>query len=550
MIQLRPDQVELKSNIYNALGKPGVRDVCAVAVTGFGKSVTMTDITLDYHNARMTNLTVAHRNELVGQMSGHIARRGIPHRVIAPKPIISSIINKHRAEFGRSFVNPDSITAVAGIDTLLSRGDKMTDFLTQCRLYQTDEGHHQLVANKWGKGRLLAINAVGIGWTGSPSRADGMGLGRHHDGLYDAMILSPGLREVINAGNLCDYQLALPESDLVVTDDDITPTGDFSPSKLKKAAQKSRIVGDVVREYVKHALGKQAICFATDVETARKIADNFNAVGIPAASVDGTSDPTYRTEMVQRFGDGRLRVLINVDLFDEGFDVPACEVVIMARPTASLVKYLQMFGRALRTAPGKLYGLIIDHVGNWKRHGPPDKQHFWTLDRRDKRGKATADPELIPESACTSCSRSFPRISRECPWCGADRPLPAPADRTPEMVDGDLILLDPATLAQMRGDTVLDTPADVANRVAGAAGQFAGRGAANKQMEKIQAQERLKLAFAQWAAVERLKGRADPECHRRIYHALGMDMLSALSKDRSTADYNSTAAIVEGWVIT
>jgi superfamily II DNA or RNA helicase len=155
--------------------------------------------------------------------------------------------------------------------------------------------------------------------------------------------------------------------------------------------RKSHIVGDVVKEYVSRAYGKQFICFATDFETAGEIADKYNAVGINVAAVSAKTPTFTRNEYIRRFRDGQLMGLVNVDLFGEGFDVPAVEVVVMARPTASLAVYLQQFGRALRPLAGKAYGLVIDHVSNWKRHGFPDKRHYWTLDRRDKRAKRERD---------------------------------------------------------------------------------------------------------------------------------------------------------------
>ncbi|MDT9702292.1 helicase-related protein, partial [Streptomyces sp. P17] len=98
----------------------------------------------------------------------------------------------------------------------------------------------------------------------------------------------------------------------------------------KAAAEKSRSVGDVVREYSRHALGKRAICFATDVDTANKIAKQFNDAGIRAASVSAKTPSPVREKYIKEFKAGVVKILVNVDLFDEGFDVPACEVVIMA----------------------------------------------------------------------------------------------------------------------------------------------------------------------------------------------------------------------------
>jgi len=372
-IILRPDQQKLKSDIYDAW-RSGARNVCAVMPTGGGKSVVLSDIINDNAAQNAQQVVIAHRTELVSQMSMHVARRGIKHRIIGPNNIVSQIVAEHRREFsGRSFISPSANCSVAGIDTLNARADDLRQWGGQIDFWYGDEFHHFLAANKWGKGIALFPRARGLGVTATPQRADGCGLGSHADGIADALAIGLSMRELISIGALSEYEIAIPESDFQIDDDAITDSGDYSPKKMREASKRSHIVGDVVTEYAKHALGKRAICFATDVETAQEIAQNFNNCGIRAAAVSAKTPSEVRADFIRRFRDGSLTILVNVDLFGEGFDVPACEVVIMARPTASLAVYLQQFGRALRTMPGKLFGLIIDHVSNVKRHGLPDR---------------------------------------------------------------------------------------------------------------------------------------------------------------------------------
>jgi superfamily II DNA or RNA helicase len=410
----------------------------------------------------------------------------------------------------------------------------------------THNCHHTLKDNTWGKAVRLFTNAKGLGVTACPARADGMGLGRHADGLIDAMVIGTSMRWLIDNGALSDYEFACPESDMIVEDSDFAPSGDLSPAKGRVAAQKSHIVGDVVEQYVKRAPGRRAICFATDVETANDMAARFTAVGVPAASVSAKSDAGYRREMIKRFKSGIIHVLVNVDLFDEGFDLPACDVVIMARPTGSLNKYLQMCGRAMRrdpANPGKI-ALIIDHVSNFKRHLMPDKPHAWTLDRREKRAKKAPDPDDIPLTACRECSRPYERALPACPYCGAVPPAPEGA-RTLEQVDGDLVLLDRDTLARLRAAAEMESPAAIEGRVSAVAGPVAGRGAANRQMDKISARAHLDLCVAQWAAVRRTMGEDDRVIHRRLYLATGMSLLEMQAQDRQTME--RFAGVVESW---
>lgn len=519
-----------------------------VLPTGGGKSIVVSDIALDIDRDNAKQAIIAHRNELVSQMSHHIARRDIPHRIIGSNETVRQIIASHREEFGMSYVHPTANAAVAGIDTINARVEQLKQWAAQVAYWTIDEAHHVLVANKWGRGVSLFGNARGLGVTASPARPDGQGLGAHTDGVFHDMVIGPTMRELINIGALCDYEIVCPVSDLQVTDDDITPGGDFSPKKLKAAAEKSRIVGDVVSNYARYALFKRAICFATDVETANKIAAQFNQAGIKAASVSAKTPSTVREKYIREFKSGKIYVLVNVDLFDEGFDVPACEVVIMARPTASLVKYLQMFGRALRTMAGKLYGLIIDHVSNWLRHGLPDKPRQWSLNRREKRGKQEKDPEDIPLTRCMECAKPYERFHACCPHCGAEPPLPAPANRTIEMVAGDLVLLDREALEAKRRAMWMEDASSVAQRVAAGPGGHAAAGFhANKQMAKIAAHKRLQDAIAQWAGIGRAAGRSDSEMYRRFYVTMGCDVMDALRADRDRQEFEEMAETVEGW---
>ncbi len=548
MILLRNDQKILKSDIIKDWNS-GAQNVLGVLSTGGGKSVIASDIVLDGFHANEQQGVIAHRNELVGQMSIHIANRGIPHRIIGSTKTVTQITRQHRKKFGRSFVNPSARTAVIGVDTLVARAEELRNWARQTDKWIIDEAHHVLRANKWGKAVEMFPNARGLGITATPLRADGRGLGREFDGVFDTMCVGLEMRPLIELGALADFEIVCPKSDIHVEESETSASGDWSNVKLRAAAKKSHITGDVLNAYCQYAFGKQAIVFATDVETAGEIAAKFNAVGIRAASLSAQTDETVREKYVEEFKSGILTVLVNVDLFDEGFDVPACEVVIMARPTMSLGKYRQMVGRALRVMLGKRYGLIIDLVSNVIRHGLPDRVISWALARRDKQGRQEIDPDEIPLKVCKHCTKPFERFLTKCPHCGLEPPLPEPRDRGIATVDGDLVLLDKAVLDRMRAATLIESPADIAARVAPAAGGFAARGVSNRQIEKIQAQNDLKDAIAQWAGIERHKGLSDREIHKKFYLAAGVDVLTALNAFQTRQDFETLTAKIKGWYL-
>lgn len=544
---LYPYQFKLKLEHYAAWSH-GANHNLVVLPTGGGKSKLVASIVQDQVRVGKPGTIKAHRNELVSQMSIHIASVGIPHRIVGNDQMIRAVVSKHRDAFGgRSYVQQDAITTVGSVDTINARSDSMTEWNLQQDYWITDEAHHLLRENKWGRTASYMPNARGLGVTATPSRADGKGLGAEADGVFNSMCIGPSMRELINMGYLTDYEIATPKASFLMDESDITASGDYSPERMRTKARESRIVGDVVETYSRLALGKQAICFATDVETSEKIAKRFNEAGISAAAVSAKTHATIRDAIVERFRTGKLTVLVNVDLFGEGFDVPACEVVIMARPTASLAVYLQQFGRALRILPGKLFGLVIDHVENWRVHSLPDIPRQWTLDRRTKRKKRDTDPDDMPLRRCVNdeCGKVYLRFLPSCPFCGS---APVPAGRArPEEVEGDLALMDRAMLDRMRAAIELESPASVAQRVSFQSGIQNPNDILGKQSAKIAAQSRLRDTIEQWAGIQRHLGRDDRESYKRFFHSTGMDVLTALA-DRPASEYEAMTERVNEWI--
>lgn len=532
---LRNYQSDMKSRNYQ-LWASGCRHVVDVLPTGGGKSVVIGSHAADDILRPGNNAIIAHRQELVSQMSMHVARFGVNHRIFAPREVVAFIAAQHRINFGRSFIDPSAATAVAGVDTIIARQETLKAWLLQCKRWTVDEAHHVLRSNKWGKAVELMPNAFGLGVTATPNRADGNGIGDEANGghgVFGAMVEGPTMRDLINMGSLTDYEIAMPDSDLDVTKVKITDGGDYSPKALREASKNSHIVGDVVEWYCRLAWGKQGITFAVDIEDATAIAQKFNEWGIPAAAVSSETPDALRADLIQRFRDGKLWQLVNVDLFGEGFDVPGVMVVSMARPTASLGVYLQQFGRVLRLLEGKRFGLVIDHVSNVKRHGLPDKPHVWTLASRERRARKIFDPDEIPVRKCPECVRGYPAILPKCPYCG-NSPVPASGGRSIDQVDGDLTLLTAEALAELRKKAILLTPEKLLEQA-----KFASGGRVNATMireaqtAKIAAAQELSNVIALWAGHERAKGRSDTESYRRFYHGTGgIDVLSALSLDR------------------
>lgn len=382
--------------------------------------------------------------------------------------------------------------------------------------------HHVLRDNKWGRGCELFPNAYGLGVTATPVRADGKGLGRHADGLMDSMILGPSMRDLIDAGYLTDYRIFAPKSDLDLSAVKVGESGDYVAAQLRAAVHKSHITGDVVDHYLRLAPGKLGVTFAVDIEAATEIAAAFRARGVPAEVVSSKTPDSQRVAILRRFRRREVLQLVNVDLFGEGFDLPAIEVVIMARPTQSYALFCQQFGRALRLLEGKLVALIIDHVGNVFRHGLPDAARSWSLDRREKRARGAND--AMPTTVCSRtepevCAQTYERFHPCCPFCGF---APEPVGRSaPEQVDGDLQELDAAVLAAMRGE---------ADRVMGAPRIPAGvpaQAVRHNHMERLRAQVTLRHVMQMWGGWREALGESLSMAQRRFYLTFGVDVMTA-----------------------
>lgn len=532
MYELRPYQTALKNEVY-ALWNAGVPNLLPVMPTGAGKTVFVSEIFREHKGAAVA---IAHRQELVSQISLALARQGVYHNLIASRQTVKFISTYHVMELGHSFFHPQAPVTVAGVDTLLRRD--LGQWAHQVTLCFQDEAHHVLRSNKWGKAADQFPNARHLGTTATPSRADGHGLGRHAQGIFDAMLEGPTMRELINMGNLTDYRVFAAPSDINFEDIDISSaTGDLNQNQLREAThQSATIVGDIVDHYFDVARNKTGVTFAVDVEAATEIASRFKHYGLSAEVVSAKTPDRVRVELINAFKRREIMQLVNVDLFGEGFDLPAIEVVSMGRRTESLSLYMQQFGRALRPMEGKEKAIILDHVGNTIRHGLPDAPRQWTLDSRERRSRLKGDDDVAPVTACTNCMSVYERFLVACPYCGS---RPEPAERSkPKQVDGNLYELSPEALAELRGEVAAarETPQALKNRMTFAgAPSVAINSAAKHREEHHVVLDQLTETINWWGAHIEATGVGREEAYKRFYHRFGTDVLSAQTLPKADA---------------
>lgn len=533
----REYQAELDHLVCEAW-RHGARDVMPVLPCGGGKTVVFSNMLAREQGA---SCIIVHRNHLVGQASKTLARNGVRHRVLGSLATQRTCVQLHMSdpEIGRNFVDPSAPCAVAGVDTLIGM-DTRDPWFARVSLVITDEGHHLLAGNKWGKARAMFPNARGAAFTATAMRPDGKGLGRHTDGLIDSLVQVIGMRELIQMGYLADYRIFAPPNTLDLSEVGISAGGDFSPPNVAQAVKRANITGDVVEHYLRIAPGKLGATFAVNVEEATKLTAAYRAAGVPAEMITGDTPDTLRDSIFRRYRAREVLQLVSVDVLGEGTDVPSMEVISLARPTASWVTYVQQFCRPLRPLGDKV-GIIIDHVGNVERHaktrGLPDTPQNYNLDRREKAPKG-APSDAVPQRVCLNmhvggqmvdgemvggepCMSSYERVLDACPYCGH---VPEVAGRSsPAQVEGVLHELDPEVLRRMRGeaDAVMG-PAPMQG-----ASYAIAKAAHRNHVEKQAAQNDLRAALALWGGWQVALGRSETEAQRRFWHRYNTTGLDA-----------------------
>lgn len=547
---LRDFQQSVKAEAYGAW-QEGAVALMPVLPTGGGKTVVFCNIAQEFD---APTAAIAHRQELVSQAAMAFNRERVPHSIIAPKKTIQQIIALEHETFGYSCYNSRAPVRVAGVDTLRNH-DPKDRWLSQVKLGIIDEGHHVLRENKWGRAVGMFPNARWLLPTAHAIRADGQGLGRAADGFVDRLVLGPYGRELINRGFLTDYRLVCVGSDIAFDDVPVGPSGEFNMPKLRAVTHASnQIVGDIVREYIRWAHGKLGVTFAVDKEEAAKLRNAYQAAGVPAEVITDETPIAIRGQLMRKFRARQLLQLVSVDCLGEGVDVPAIEVVSLGRKTASWQLFCQQVGRALRVLVDERYwqhwdsytdverlaiiahspkpkAIIIDHVGNviWhaKFRGLFDSKQEYSLLGGDHN---TRNSDAIPLRTCLECKQPYESYLIQCPYCGT---VPVITNRaTPELVQGDLVELDPRVLKVMLGE---------ANKVMGPVRLPKGvdanvlKAITRRHHERYSGQVSLRHWLMVYGGWQKHLGRSDREGHKLFFIKYGIDVLSAQALGASDA---------------
>jgi DNA repair protein RadD len=384
-LSLRPYQFEAVDALRAQIAR-GIKRIVLVAPTGSGKTVMASAMIHAANEKGKRCLFLAHRRELIDQTVSKLAAFRVHAGVIMAS-------DRRRDDF--------LPVQVASVQTLARRDQK-----PHADLIIVDECHHA-TSESYRKVVDAYPDAVVIGLTATPWRSDKVGLAD----IYQTSVLAATPAQLMEGGALVGYDaFAYDAPDLHKVR---VTMGEYNQKDLALACNTKVLVGSVVREYLTHARDRRAIVFPVNIEHSKALVGEFQSAGITAEHVDCNTESDVRFRAMERFRHGDLTVLSSVGVLTEGFDAPAAEVCILARPTKSLSLHLQMIGRVLRPFPGKRAALIHDHAGNVMRHGFPDDERDYSLTATSQRVRAV--------KTCPACHQMFGAIRDDgtCPKCGA-----------------------------------------------------------------------------------------------------------------------------------
>ena len=330
--------------------------------TGTGKTILLAEV-VKREKGKVKNpcvWIVVHRRELVEQI----------------KETLDTMLNSYSStpDTTTSLLSDDSRIKVMSIQWLSRHYQEMEEIPS---LIVIDEAHHA-VAKTYKEVMDAFPESKKLGLTATPCRLTRRGF----TDLFDVLLQSWSAKKFIADGwlSLYDYMSIREDSEdwrMVNSLKKRGADGDFS---LREMSEKMNVQPSIKRlcdTVMRYAANKKGITYAIDIAHAEHIAEAYRQHGINAIAISSKTPNDERRLTIDKFKAGQIQVLVNVDLFGEGFDCPDVEFIQLARPTLSLAKYLQQVGRGMRVFEGKKYCLILDNVGLYRLFGLPSDDRDW-----------------------------------------------------------------------------------------------------------------------------------------------------------------------------
>ena len=343
---LRDYQIDICSRVSEAFEHH--RSVMVQMPTGTGKTMVLAELVkqLMMKDEGVRILIVAHRRELIEQIKATIKRMKMDSRNITVESIQTISRRIATIEFAPSLV-------------------------------VIDEAHHAL-AKTYKMMWETWPDAKFLGLTATPCRLNGKGF----TDLFDILVQSWDIPTFIKAKWLSTYDFVSIKADsrtqqLISSLKKRGADGDYQVKEMDAVLNKRPSIERLYNCVMEYAHNRKGFVYAININHARSIAEYYQSQGVHAVAIDSHTPVKERERIISSFRSGGLQVLVNVDIFSEGFDCPDVEFIQLARPTLSLAKYLQMVGRGLRPSKGKKNCMIIDNVGLYRVFGLPSQIWDW-----------------------------------------------------------------------------------------------------------------------------------------------------------------------------
>jgi len=384
---LRPHQVKAIDKIRDAFRR-GKRTPILQASTGFGKTLVSIDIIKSALAKSKRVLFIVDRIKLIDQTSEEFDFHGLDHGVIQ----------------GDHWRVNNLPLQLASVQTLARRRNKPNfDLIIVDECHSTNKALTELITNSWN-----ALPFIGLSATPFTK-----GLGK----IYDDLIVVETTQSLIDKGFLADF-VAYGAVKLNL-EGVATVAGDYNQKQIAEKVNTKTIIGDVVDTWLRRGENRQTICFCVNIAHAEAVADEFNSNGVTAGMICSHTPPEEREQILEDYEAGDIKVLCNVEVFTKGWDSPNTSCLILARPTKSLMLYIQMVGRVLRTAEGKANAIILDHGRNIERLGfPTDElpEYLCNGEKTEREKQKEQERKEVLPKPCPNCN--FMKTSFQCPSCG------------------------------------------------------------------------------------------------------------------------------------
>jgi DNA repair protein RadD len=394
MISLRSYQQEGLDSIVNAF-TDGHNGVFYTLPTGGGKTVVFSALINHYLKQGATFAIVAHRVELLKQA----------HKTLkALTGVDAGIIKASNSD------KPNSPIQLCMIQSLRSRSLPFEpDYIITDEAHLCKANSYVNFYSKYPLAKKLYVSAT-------PCRADGKGFGD----LATVLIKGLSIGEMIENAYLSPSRVFTASNVASQLKGIKKQAGDYAIGALADMMQSVELMGDIVKQYQKHAIGRKGVVFCVNVIHSIAVAKAFNDAGIVAEHLDGEMDSEHREAVLERLKTGETTIVTNCGILCEGWDEPSISYVGLARPTKSVALYIQQAGRGLRLFEGKENCIILDHGNNTNEHGHIEEYREWSLDGATKlnayeqadRGEKNTKPK-----ECPVCGEWIKRDALEC-YCG------------------------------------------------------------------------------------------------------------------------------------